>query len=97
MAIDNCYVCGEQLLAGDKTCTKRLDGIRFRHIWHMGPNDSFNYFTNTRYALTLEDAKNWAESKLQDGYKAPEQRVEVQQMLDEVNRLLIKRQPEPPY
>ena len=69
MAIDNCYVCGEQLLAGDKTCTKRLDGIRFRHIWHMVPNDSFNYFTNTRYALTLEDAKTGLKANFKMGTK----------------------------
>lgn len=97
MAVDNCYVCGEQLLADDKTENKWLDGIRFRHLWHMVANDSFNYFTNTRYAFTLKDAKNWAESKLQDEYKTPEQKVEIQKMLDETNRLLIKRQPEPPY
>ena len=35
----------------------------------MGPNDSFNYFTNTRYALTLEDAKTGLKANFKMGTK----------------------------
>lgn len=102
MATENCYVCGEQLLKDDKQCRKLIDEVkRHRHFWHGVPGitkAAARVKGIHGYALTLEDAKTRAEYYLNNNpYAAPELKADEKAILDEVNRLLIKRQPEPPY
>ena len=96
-----CYVCNEMVLEDDVPVYKNLPDVEgeeynMRHMWHIAPNHDFVQGM-VRYAYDLGQAKEWAIAKLQDPYKAPEQRVLFKEMLDEVNRLLRKQEPEPPY
>ena len=94
----DCYVCLEPVLKDDIPTFKDIDDngvFRTRHFWHMIPNHDFVQGI-VRYALTLNDAKTWAELKLADPYKAPAQRELFQRRLEEVDRLIALRpEPEP--
>ena len=96
-----CYVCQEPVLIDDVPVFKNLpdvegDEYSVRHMWHIAPNHDFVQGM-VRYTTDVESAKEWAVKKLVDPYKAPEQKVLFKAMLDEVNRLLRKQEPEPPY
>ena len=81
-----CYVCDQPVLADDIPAYK---GEGVRHFWHMVPGEDYVQGV-VRYAMALADAKTWAEAKLADGFKAPEQHEQYQKLLAEVNRLQAK-------
>ena len=96
-----CYVCNEMVLEDDVPVYKNLPDVEgeeynMRHMWHIAPNHDFVQGL-VRYTNDLDSAKEWAEKKIVDPYKAPEQKVLFRAMLEEVERLLAKRTVEPPY
>lgn len=101
-----CYVCEGDVFEDDEVVTKLLgyaDGDvhtwSYRHTWHMVPNCNFTDIPVVRYAMTLDDAKEWAEARLGEvergeadcvGSEDSTFGMQVNNMLDEVLRLMKK-------